>query len=143
MWELEHMDGKHLAKAVFALFLGLSAALTEKAFAETTAQLSLKPERCVALNEGQTCYQNVTVNWQSRVPANYCLFEESSKTPIVCWENAIEGEVKVEFASETNQTYRLYLSKTPTKKDLAAETEMVVTWVYSDTKKRRNRWRLF
>lgn len=140
-WQV--MDGNHLLRAILVLIAGFGAALTEKAFAETTAEMSLKPERCVALNEGQTCYQTVTVQWQSPVLADYCLFEQNVSEPLVCWQGAKSGKAKVQFQSDTNVTYRLMLGQPPEEMVTSAESEIVVTWVYSKTKKRKNSWRLF
>jgi hypothetical protein len=144
MFETHRMDSTTLLRAVLALLLGLTAVLAEKAFAETTAAMEMTPDRCVAMTEGQTCYQTVTVSWQSTELESYCLFEENSDTALVCWDNANEGEAKLAFESSESVTYRLRLSKNPTEtKKVVAEQNVLVTWVYSKTKKRRNSWRLF
>ncbi len=133
-----------LAKTILALFLGLAAALLDPVHAETTAQLDLSPERCVALNEGQTCYQTVLISWQADHPADYCLVREPQEAPLVCWENRSHGKAKMEFASSETVTFRLRLTDKVSQRDIdVAESAVIVTWVYSDTKRRRNSWRLF
>jgi hypothetical protein len=144
MWDKDVVNIQRLAKAILALMLSLSVTLIERAFAETTAELMLKPDRCVAMNEGQTCYQTLAVNWQTETPGDYCLFEQGIQQPIVCWQNTDSGKTKLEFAAEGNTTYQLVLKAMPeTQQTMVVETEVIVTWVYSKTKKRKNSWRLF
>lgn len=144
MWDKDVVNIQRLAKAILALLLSLSVTLVERAFAETTAELTLKPDRCVAMNEGQTCYQTLAVVWQSETAGDYCLFEDGIQNPIVCWQNAFAGKAKLEFAAEGNVTYQLLLKAMPEQEQvLMAEKEVIVTWVYSKTKKRKNSWRLF
>jgi hypothetical protein len=143
MFELNRMDSQTLLRAVLALLLSLSAVLAEKAFAETTANMSMTPDRCVAMTEGQTCYQTVTVTWQSTELESYCLYEENQNEPLVCWDKTKTGEAKIAFESAESVTYRLRLKSRPEAKKLIAEHNVLVTWVYSKTKRRRNSWRLF
>lgn len=144
MFETNRMDSTALLRAVLALLLGLTAVLAEKAFAETTASMEMTPDRCVAMTEGQTCYQTVTVLWESTELESYCLYEENSETALVCWDNAKQGKTKLAFESSESVTYRLRLKKPPSEtKKVVAEHNVLVTWVYSKTKKRRNSWRLF
>lgn len=144
MLDRDVVNTQRLAKAILALLLSLSVTLIERAFAETSAELTLKPDRCVAMNEGQTCYQTLAVSWQSEKAGDYCLFEDGIQQPIVCWQNAVTGKAKLEFAAEGNTTYQLLLKAMPEQEQvLMDEKEVIVTWVYSKTKKRKNSWRLF
>lgn len=144
MWDEDAANIQRLAKAILALLLSLSVTLLERAFAETTAELAFKPDRCVTMNEGQICYQTLSVTWQSETIGNYCLFEEGVQQALICWQNAQKGNAKLEFAAEADRTYQLRLEAiTNQTAQLIAEQEVVVTWVYSKTKKRKNSWRLF
>lgn len=138
-----YMDAGDLMKALLALLLGLLATLAENAWAEETAQLSLKPARCVAMNEGQTCYQTVAINWQADAIADYCLYQQGTEKPIFCWQQTAKGKTKVEFANSENLRYRLMMKLKADTWMEKAHAEMIVTWVYSKTKKRKNSWRLF
>lgn len=144
MWHEDVVNVQRLTKAILALLLSLSATLIERAFAETTAELTFQPDRCVALNEGQVCYQTLSVNWQSDTLGDYCLFEEGVSQALMCWQDAQAGRASLEFAAEANRTYQLRLQVMPDQTlQLMAEHEVIVTWVYSKTKKRKNSWRLF
>jgi len=144
MFENALSNKSQLVKTILTLFLTLVVVLVQNARAETNAQLDLSPERCIALNEGQTCYQTVTVTWQADNTGDYCLMSEKMTLALVCWENSTQGKAKMEFASNETVTFRLRLTDAENiETDVAAEAQVIVTWVYSDTKRRRNSWRLF
>ena len=133
-----------LIKTVLTLFVSLAVVLIQNAHADPTAEMDLSPERCIALNEGQTCYQTVTVTWQTDTAGDYCLMSEKMTLALVCWENSRQGKAKMEFASSETVTFRLRLTDTDNQTTyVVAQADIIVTWVYSDTKRRRNSWRLF
>jgi len=47
--------------------------------------LSVKPSRCIALHQGQTCYASLTFRWETPATGEYCLFDERQPDPLVCW----------------------------------------------------------
>ena len=49
--------------------------------------LFVTPERCVALRQGQTCYQEVIFSWRQAQKGNYCLVNLSTKQVLTCWQN--------------------------------------------------------
>lgn len=122
------------------VFTAFSLTMIPYSFADNVVSLTAKPERCVALNEGQICYQKTLLTWQTEKIADYCLFESDRKEPITCWLNTNQGQAKIDFASETTKKYQLTLKKI---EDPIASTKVEVTWVYSKKKKRRTSWRLF
>lgn len=103
-------------------------------------KLSISPERCFGLDQGQKCYQKITVNWQLDKEDKYCLYQTTSKSPMVCWEPGTKGQAKLEFESSETVIYQLRLESTG---ESIAETRIIVTWVYGKTKRRRTSWRLF
>ena len=135
-------ERRQLTYTIATLLIVFALVLVEKAHAQTNAQLDLSPERCIALNEGQTCYQTVTVTWQSEQAGDYCLMSENTELPLACWKNSREGKAKMEFASSETVTFRLRLTSANLIQTVA-QSDVIVTWVYSDTKRRRNSWRLF
>lgn len=144
MWVYENGSRQQLIRMIGALFVALIATLSEDALAQTRAELTFVPERCVAMNEGQACYQTISVRWQSNRVADYCLFLTDAAEPIACWSNVRQGRARFEFASEASLTYRLLLTSThETSAQEVANATLTVSWVYGDSKKRRNSWRLF
>ena len=103
-------------------------------------ELKVTPERCVALRQGQLCYQHVIFDWQAKKRAEYCLFLEGVITPVNCWSSTNVGQFKLDFQSKV--TRRFILRSKNSQIDLAS-TEVVVAWVYGNKKRRRASWRLF
>ncbi|EAR10889.1 DUF3019 domain-containing protein [Reinekea blandensis] len=144
MWVYDIGSRQQLIRMIAALLLAVVATLSEDALAQPQGELTLTPERCVAMNEGQTCYQTVIVRWQTNEIADYCLYLQDEPEPLVCWESVRQGRSRVEFASDISLSYRLVLTpQTSNKRQEIAQATLTVSWVYGDSKKRRNSWRLF
>lgn len=107
--------------------------------AESGDELMVKPQKCVALHRGQTCYQDVSLQWRQPTEGNYCLYQQEQSEPLQCWENQNQGELNYEQVSDKNVRYLLRR-----KGDSAslATVEVKVAWVYK-TRRNRNGWRLF
>ena len=103
-------------------------------------QLHPKPNRCVALHQGQVCYQDVVLFWQVVQVSEYCLYQEHAEHPLHCWEGVGAGQYKYAFASDTS--IKLQLVKMPSK-TLVTETLVEVAWVYKANTRRKTHWRLF
>jgi hypothetical protein len=102
--------------------------------------LNVNPERCVALRQGQICYQEIKFTWQALTPARLCLYDEESTTPIKCWKGKNKGSYSMDFQSSTSRSYIL---KNEDSKEKIAATKFIVAWVYGNKKRRRTSWRLF
>ena len=102
--------------------------------------LSISPEQCIALHQGQVCYQNVIIEWRADRLGDFCLYPGSIKTPVRCWQNVTTGKLAFDFQSEHSINYVLRASNSDL--DLAT-VQMTVAWVYGNKKRRRASWRLF
>lgn len=135
---------QQLFKAIGVLMLALLATLARDAAAESEPALTLEPDRCIALKEGQTCYQSIKVRWQAHATSDYCLLRNSEETPLVCWRGVQQGQTQLEVGADDSVTFRLLLTSPDTNDSVeVAHATLVVSWVYSKSKKRRNSWRLF
>lgn len=105
-----------------------------------TANLQLKPGRCVALHQGQVCYQRVQVEWHAVQAGHYCLYQRSAGQPLHCWQNVSAGEYVYAFASDTSVQLQLIDTKTQM---LVTQAELEVAWVYKANTRRKTQWRLF
>lgn len=105
-----------------------------------TAQLQLKPGRCVALHQGQVCYQRVQLEWRAAQAGHYCLYQKSADQPLHCWQNVSAGEYVYAFASDTSVQLQLLDAQTQA---LVAQAELEVAWVYKANTRRKTQWRLF
>ncbi len=104
-------------------------------------ELTMTPSSCVALNQGQLCYQTIAVNWQASIEGEYCLYQRPIKKPLYCWSAGRHvGKAQLEFEFSETVIYEL---KRLGSLELIAESEVEVTWVYSKRKRRRTSWRLF
>lgn len=104
------------------------------------AQLHPKPNRCVALHQGQVCYQDVVLSWHVDHAGEYCLYQEHAEHPLHCWEGLSSSQYKYAFASDTS--IKLQLVKMPSKTLIAAAI-VEVAWVYKANTRRQTHWRLF
>jgi hypothetical protein len=98
------------------------------------------PERCVALRQGQVCYQEVIIKWHQAEMGNYCLVELSSLNNIKCWSQVNTGEVNFDFQSDTSLTYGIR------KKDeqiTLSTITITVSWVFKSSKRPKASWKLF
>jgi len=137
---------------LFSMLLLLLASLeltTTNLMAETSSRvgsserktyLSISPERCVALREGQVCYQNVVLKWQTKHKGNFCLYLEGATISQRCWSQSDQGQYEMDFQSDKSRRFVLRAKDTSTE---LAGADMIVAWVYGNKKRRRASWRLF
>lgn len=102
--------------------------------------LQLKPNRCVALHQGQVCYQDVQLLWSAPQVGHYCLHQQNVAQPLYCWQNVNAGEFRYEFASDASVQLQLMNVQTKT---IVAQTGLEVAWVYKANTRRQTHWRLF
>ncbi|HSX51429.1 MAG TPA: DUF3019 domain-containing protein [Cellvibrio sp.] len=107
--------------------------------ADKPANLQLKPGRCVALHQGQVCYQRVQLQWRAQV-GNYCLYQKGARHPLHCWQNVDAGNYVYAFASDTSVQLQLIDTQTQA---IVAQAELEVAWVYKANTRRKTQWRLF
>lgn len=102
--------------------------------------LTLKPSRCVALHQGQVCYQEVVFQWEAMDSQfNYCIVELDVARPLHCWLGGRAGRFVYDFGSDKSSRFQLQRDNG----SIVGELEIVVAWVYKGRKKRNSGWRLF
>lgn len=105
----------------------------------TAASLNIQPSRCIALREGQTCYQTLSIEWQTPETGEYCLYDLEANILIHCWQQASQGVYEFEFEGNKSVQYVLMdRDKTP-----IAKADLEVNWVYKKQVERTSTWRLF
>ena len=102
------------------------------------SSLNLAPAKCVTLNQGNTCYQELKVTWQADSKGHYCLLNSVKEAPVNCWFNVNKGSYNFEFSGVQSVDYQLV--KMPIKAPVAQQ-HFSVKWVYKA--RPNNRWRLF
>ncbi len=129
-----------LLNFIVASCFGISNSAIAQQNVEQSTQLSISPQQCVALHQGQVCYQSVQIQWQANQKQNYCLFDSTKQQPIRCWKSSIKGEHRFDFQSDKSVVYQLRIEN---QTQVIAESSMTVAWVYGQKKRRRASWRLF
>lgn len=108
--------------------------------ADQVAVFTAQPERCIALNRGQVCYQRLRFKWQTAAGARYCLYQDALPAPLVCWNGNERSGHELEFASDRNVVYGI---RREGETDNLAQVEVEVAWVYQSNRNGFSRWRLF
>ena len=127
-----------LAILLFTLSTGLPSYAAQSVNIKE-AKLELKPAKCVSLHQGQTCYADVELTWQSPITNDFCLLSSTQTQPLACWQQSNHGHFEGEIASDSNVVFTLVV-KGNTKPLASAQLKMA--WVY---KKKRSSvtWRVF
>jgi hypothetical protein len=121
--------------ALLAMFTTISAHS-----APTKAVLNVTPEQCVALRKGQTCYLEVTFDWQYAKAGNYCLVNTTRNKVLKCWSKSTKGQYSFDFQSTKSNDFVL---RQQDSAKVLAHTQVVVAWVYKSNTRSKSRWRLF
>ncbi|PHI37423.1 hypothetical protein CBQ28_08625 [Pseudoalteromonas sp. GCY] len=97
---------------------------------------TVKPGQCVALEQGQQCFIDLSVTWQTSVTGNFCLHADEKE--LVCWQQqktaSWQGEILVE---------KDLLITLEDNKDILASYALQYAWVFKQQKSNAVRWRLF
>jgi len=127
---------------VFRVIIVTSLALfSNSLFADNASiKLTVKPDRCITLYQGQACYQTLSFNWATPETGEYCLFNQEVSEPLFCWQGNQKQAQKYEFESEQSITYAIF---TRDKKQKMAEVKVKVANVYKSKRKNSRNWRLF
>jgi hypothetical protein len=107
---------------------------------QNSTGLFVKPERCVALRQGQTCYQEVILSWRQSQKGNYCLINLSTQQILKCWQNAEQGKFNLDFQSTQSTDFALRAENQDI--DLS-KTQITVSWVFKSSKRPKSSWKLF
>lgn len=143
------MSGRHLLPAILYNLIPVAGLLFSLGFIGTAAAqtsepdqviMQLRPQRCVALHQGQQCYQTLRISWQSLQARDLCLFIDGQSRPLTCWRTAVQGEFRYEFKGDRSLTFLLLDEGSSTS---LAEAELEVAWVYSRNTRRKSHWRIF
>ena len=102
--------------------------------------LHIKPARCIALHEGQVCYQKLKINWRVAAVDTYCLYQQGNNEPLLCWVNKTDGAGIYEFVGNKSSTF-LLVRKSDAQ--VVAQMNIDVAWVYDSSSHRESHWRIF
>jgi len=106
----------------------------------SSSSLSVKPNRCIALQQGQTCYSTLDFRWKTPTTGEYCLFDERQTKPLVCWTGNTMDSFRQKFKSDKNVNYEIRLKLGD---QTLANALVKISWVYKSNTSSTSRWRLF
>lgn len=113
----------------------------EFSYADTsTSSLTVKPSRCIALQQGQTCYATLKFQWTTPATGEFCLFDERQTEPLACWVGNQVVSYKQQFESDKNVNYEIRLKMS---EQSVAQALVKISWVYKSNTSSTSRWRLF
>ena len=101
--------------------------------------LVLSPKQCVAMRQGQTCYVDVELQWQSKTQGDFCLYSSQVEQPLQCWQDTRLGRFEREIVAKDNV---IFVLKSPKNALILATTKLEMAWVYKKNI-RANSWRMF
>ena len=146
-YQIQHrFIGLAMASSLWMISTGISEAATTKSAASSeqqviahtaSYQLTINPEKCVSLRQGQLCYTDLELTWSSPAAGNYCIFASSQEEPLRCWNAQQTGEYKAEFANDENTQFFLRKGE-----QIMAQVELKMAWVYK-RKRSPSSWRVF
>lgn len=103
-------------------------------------QITIKPARCIALHEGQVCYQTLRIEWFASTADHFCVKRRDSDALLMCWENSSRGQFQYEFSANTKTEFVLIRKQDAQALATAVEE---VAWVYNASSRRESHWRVF
>lgn len=110
-------------------------------FADNSApSLSVRPDRCIALHQGQTCYASLAFRWNTPATGEYCLFDDRKSEPLICWIGDRRVAFKHEFVADRNVVYDI---RTRNGQQSLSQVLVKISWVYKSNTESNSRWRLF
>ncbi|MCJ8318466.1 MAG: DUF3019 domain-containing protein [Colwellia sp.] len=118
----------------------LAAKLEQTLATKNNVNLTVSPEQCVAMQQGQNCYVAIELNWRAELAGNYCLYSSSEQQPLQCWNNRDNGKVKKDFTTKTNLIF--FLKKQDGQQNIAT-AKVKMSWVHKKKGKPRKSWRMF
>ncbi len=102
--------------------------------------LSVKPNRCITLNQGQSCYQKLLFTWSTPETGEYCLYQGVNANELICWQGNQIHSFALDFESEQNQYYFIQSKESP---EVLAKVQVKVAWIYKSRRGKTSNWRLF
>jgi hypothetical protein len=134
------MQLKLCTKVLVLLKLGMLLSLSNPTIAAPNEGITITPEQCVALTQGQKCYVDATLTWDLTTIGNYCLFSSQQEKPLFCWQQKKKGQFQKEFVATKSIVFTLKAENTQEEK---ASQQLKVTWVHQKRGQPRTWWRVF
>jgi len=70
-------------------------------------KLTLSPNQCISLHQGQQCFVTVDIRWQVSQAGKYCLYSSLQKNKLTCWLLTKSARFKQELVINKDVTFTL------------------------------------
>jgi len=134
---------KSIARSTVIVCSGALFLITKNLYADSTLAnhlLKLSPKQCVAVHQGQDCYVDIKIVWQTEAVGNYCLYSSQQNKPLKCWHQVTNILFEKELISNKNVTFSL---KNKSDIQVLAKGELDMAWVYKKNVRSHASWRMF
>ncbi|NQY89606.1 MAG: DUF3019 domain-containing protein [Colwellia sp.] len=136
---------KHLLVVVILLLLNMKVYANE---ASSLAKLTLTPNQCISLHQGQQCFVTVDISWQVAHAGKYCLFSSLQKNKLTCWLMTKSASFKQELVIEKDVTFTLKLmgdgiGNNIENDEVVVSAVLELAWVHKKSKRSHSAWRVF
>lgn len=140
---------KNSIKHVLVIFIMLL--LSMKVYANETsslAKLTLTPNQCISLHQGQQCYVTVDISWQVSHAGKHCLYSSLQKNKLTCWVETKSARFKQELVIDKDVIFTLKSMDDSIDNDTAngkviASAVVELAWVHKKSRRSHSAWRVF
>lgn len=132
---------KHVVVAFILLLLSMMVYSNETS---SLPKLTLKPNQCVSLRQGQQCFVTVDISWQVSNAGEYCLYSSLQNNKLNCWTMKKSGNFKQELVIEKDVTFTLKSMGDGISNDkVVASALLELAWVHKKSRLSHSAWRVF
>lgn len=125
--------------------------LSMKVYANETsslAKLTLTPNQCISLHQGQKCFVTVDISWQMSDAGKYCLYSSLQKNKLTCWSMEKSASFKQKLVIEKDVTFTLKsmgdgIGNDTANGEVIASAVLELAWVHKKSRRSHSAWRVF
>jgi hypothetical protein len=112
--------------------------------ASSLAQLTLTPNQCISLHQGQQCFVTVDISWQVSHAGKYCLYSSLQNNKLSCWLMEKSARFKQELVIDKDITFTLKSMDDGIENgEVIISTVLELAWVHKKSRLSHSAWRVF
>ena len=144
---------KNSIKHFFVVFILLL--LSIKVYSNETStlpKLTIKPNQCVSLHQGQQCVVTVDISWQVSHAGKYCLYSSLQTNKLTCWIMKKSARFQQALVIDKDVTFTLRTMDEGIRDDIGNSIEsdevivsavLELAWVHKKSRRSHSAWRVF
>jgi len=138
---------KHFFVMIILLLLSMKVYAKESS---SLAKLTLTPDQCISLHQGQQCSVTVDFSWQVARAGKYCLFSSLQKNKLTCWLMEKNARFKQELVIDNDVTFTLRAmgegignGNDIENGEVIVSAVLELAWVHKKSRRSHSAWRVF